>query len=110
MCTPNSSTCPQATRVSHNWAETFTLPERFSSRTMAALKNERLTKAARIEIVASMHMMMIQHSDYPTATQYKTACTRMVKKYPVLADKIGTKIVSHEDVCMYKCVCLFVHK
>ena len=72
---------------------------------MAAIRSEQLTKAARIEIVALMHMMMLQHADYPTPAQYKTACTRMIKKYPVLADKIGTKIVSYEDVCMYECVC-----
>ena len=77
---------------------------------MAALKREQLTKAARIEIVAALHTRMLQYADYPTPAEYRTVCTRLVKKYPVLGDKIGTKIVSYEDVCMYECVCLCVHE
>lgn len=72
----------------------FYLPDCFSSKTMAAIHRGQITKAVRIEIIAAMHTRMLQHTLYPTANEYRTACQRLVDKYPVLADKLGNKIVS----------------
>ena len=80
--------------ASSSWVHTFYLPDCFSSKTMAAIRRGHITKAARIEIIAAMHTRMLQHTLYPTANEYRTACQRLVDKYPVLADKLGNKIVS----------------
>ena len=80
--------------ASSNWVHTFHLLDCFSCKTMAAICRGQITKAARIEIIAAMHMHMLQHTSYPTPTEYRTACQRLVGKYPVLADKLSNKIVS----------------
>ena len=78
--------------ASSSWVHTFYLPDCFSSKTMAAIHRGQITKAVRIEIIAAMHTRMLQHTLYPTANEYRTACQRLVDKYPV--DKLGNKIVS----------------
>lgn len=45
---------------------------------------------------------LFAYSDHPTGDEYNTVCRKLVSKYPVLKDTIGTEYVSsYVGVCMH---------
>lgn len=75
---------------------------------MEAIEQGCLPKSSRSEIVSAMHTRIIQHSDFPSPYEYRTACRRLVDKFPLIADISDTGYVS--KLCMYKhsvvCTCV----
>ena len=61
---------------------------------MKSIKSGEVTKAARCEIVAALHTRILQHTLYPTPSEYKTVCQKLVSIYPKLADCAGNGYVS----------------
>ncbi len=61
---------------------------------MKAIRDGVITKAARIEIISSLHTMMMQHKRYPKPAEYHAACGKLIEKHPLLADKTSSGFVS----------------
>ena len=78
----------------YNWVLTFDIPERFMKKTMTSISSGVFGKSQRTEIISVMHTRMLQYKDFPTPFEYKKACERLVRKYPALVDKSGSRYVS----------------
>ena len=68
------------------WANTFTIPTRFSVATTSTMKSGVLTAKARDRIVHSLATLIVVHTAYPSPSDYKTVLSKLVKKHPVLKD------------------------
>ena len=77
-----------------DWAGKLAIPSRFSVETNTALTSGVLTRKARDEIVNSLSTLILVHTMHPTADDYNTVCTKLIKKHPILKDHIGSGYVS----------------
>ena len=59
-----------------NWLQTFVIPERFSTRTMEAIKSGLVTKGMRVEIIAAIAIQMMQYTMQPTSEVHCTCVSR----------------------------------
>jgi hypothetical protein len=85
----------EITPAASQWVFTFEIPERFTRSTMKGLSEGQATSTARTEIVNALHTRMLQYKEFPTSFEYKTACRRLVEKYPYLVDKSESGYVSY---------------
>ncbi len=83
------------TEFEKSYAGKVTIPTRFSTETAACVKSGVLTKKARDEIVNSLATLMLVHTSRPSPDDLTTVCKRLVRKYPVLKDKVDSGYVSH---------------
>ena len=86
---------PEITPAASQWVFTFEIPERFTRSTMKGLSEGQATTTARTEIVNALHTRMLQCKEFPTPFEYRTACRRLVEKYPCLVDKSESGYVSY---------------
>ena len=50
-----------------NWLQTFIIPDRFSTRTMEAIKSGLVTKGIRMEIITAIAIQMMRYTMQPTS-------------------------------------------
>ncbi len=62
----------------------------FSIRTEDTLKTGVLTKRVRTEIVQALSSSILVHTKNPTGAQYNYICQKLIDKFPVLKDDIGS--------------------
>lgn len=71
---------------------------------MKAIESGCLSKSSRAEIVSALYSRMLQEKDYPSPVDYRTACKRLIAKYPMFSDETDSRYVSLVDfdaMCMY---------
>ena len=61
---------------------------------MKALQKGIMTKAGRSDIISSVYTLMLQHQPNPTPYVYRTACKRLIQKFPELTDNTASGFVS----------------
>ena len=81
-------------RAKTDWAVNLPIPTRFSAETMSCIESGVLTKKARGEIVHSLSILMLVHTNRPSPDDYTIVSRRMIQRYPSLKDKVDNGYVS----------------
>ena len=77
------------------WEDGFEVPKQFGLEIMALLDKKMVTPKVRNHIVREVATRMLDHCLYPTDRQYQVVAAKVVRQFPVLADKqIGKGHVS----------------
>lgn len=63
------------------WLHKFTIPKRFSKKTIQAMERGVITKAVRIEIINSVAIQVLQHTTNPTPEEYTEVCVKLIETY-----------------------------
>ncbi len=67
---------------------------------MKSIKEKKVTRKARVEIVNSVYSRMVEEAQYPTSEQYSIVCWRLIEDFEELRDKAGSGIVRLK-YCIY---------
>ena len=88
----SSQADPQGVNVQHSdqWHLNFEIPSRFSTRAEDAIASGLISKSVHTEIVQSVAAAMMVHTKTPTSLQYNVVCQKLIDKYPILKDAIGS--------------------
>ena len=84
------SSSPGPSTSNNDWHHSFAVPCNFSTSTEEALKSGKLTRPNRTEIVQALSTAMLVYTKVPTKEQYNTVCQKLIERFPVLKDDVGT--------------------
>ena len=70
------------------WEDGFEVPKQFGLEIMALLDKKMVTPKVRNHIVREVATRMLDHCLYPTDRQYQVVAAKVVRQFPVLADKL----------------------
>ena len=79
------------------WEADFEVPD-VSVKTAQALESGKVSLSTRTELIGAVAYSVWGYTHYPTGEQYNTICAKVVSKYPVLKDTIGTPYVSQTSL------------
>ena len=105
-----SGSTPKRITDSDDWLKSFTLPIQFSVRTMTAITSENgiVTQKSRTEIIQTLAGEIWRHTKYPSSNAYNIVCTRLITKFPNLADDDEPGYVSNYKHVYIACVVSFM--
>lgn len=85
------------------WEVSFIVPQQFSNGTMAGIQSGIISSRARHEIIQEVASRILNHCLYPSAKQFDVVASKLVYKFPQLADKIGREVVGTGFVSVVFC-------
>lgn len=77
-----------------DWADSISLPTRFSKSTSEAIESGVLTRRARVEIHNALATLILVHTSHPNSNDRDIICRRLVTKFPALKDSSPSGYVS----------------